>query len=307
MNNVIVTQNLTKHFGKVKAVEYLSLTIRKGEIYGFLGLNGAGKTTTIRMLLGMIGPTSGVSFICGKQVRPDNTDIWKKVGYLVEVPYSYPDLTVKENLEIIRRLRFLSDDNAVDTIIDQLKLRQYADRKAKNLSQGNAQRLGLAKALIHHPEILILDEPANALDPAGIVEIRQLLLNVVSNMEVTVFISSHILGEISKIATRIGIIHEGKLIQEVDANNIEQYLQKRLLLNTQNKETAISVLSQKGYYVHMNDDGILETTEDKVIHHPEEIATVLVHAGSPPILLRVEEEDLEHYFLRVIESKGGAK
>src|SRR3989339_695856 len=181
MNDVITTEKLSKRYKDVLAVSEISLNVRKGEIYGFLGLNGAGKTTTIRMLLGMINPICGSSFINGQKVHPNNTSLWKEIGYLVEIPYSYPDLTVKENLEIIRRLRFISDKTVVSSIIDRLKLTQYANRKAKNLSLGNAQRLGLAKALIHNPNILILDEPTNGLDPAGIYEIRELLNDLAKN------------------------------------------------------------------------------------------------------------------------------
>ncbi len=305
MDEIIRTENLTKHFGKVQAVEELSLQIRKGEIYGFLGLNGAGKTTTIRMLLGMIRPTSGSSYINGEKVKPGNTEMWKKVGYLVEVPYSYPDLTVRENLEIVRRLRFIPDKNSVDAVIDKLQLTQYAERKVKHLSQGNAQRLGLAKALMHNPEILLLDEPANALDPAGIVEIRELLHNMAVNWGITVFISSHILGEISKFANRIGIIHNGRLIQEVDTIQLSRLCQKRLLLNTVNNKAVVPILAQNKYAVNYTDHNMLEMKDEKAIDHPEDIATVLVNAGFPPTLLKVEEEDLESYFLRIIGMKGG--
>jgi ABC-2 type transport system ATP-binding protein len=214
MDAVIRTESLSKHYGKLKAVDEVSISVQKGEIYGFLGLNGAGKTTTIRMLLGLISPTSGAAYLNNNKVSPGNTEMWKDIGYLVEVPYSYPDLTVWENLEIIRRLRFLKDNRSTLNIIEKLRLEPYSDVLSKNLSLGNSQRLGLAKALIHEPDILLLDEPANGLDPEGIVEIRELLEDLAANSGVTVFISSHILGEISKLATRIGIIHEGKLIHE---------------------------------------------------------------------------------------------
>jgi len=246
MTGIIETNNLTKHFGKVAAVERVSLCVKKGEIYGFLGLNGAGKTTTIRLLLGMIRPTSGESYLNGIRVHASNHKLWDNVGYLVEIPYSYPDLTVRENLEIIRRLRFISDPGAVDSIIEKLRLSPYGDRKAKNLSQGNAQRLGIAKAIIHEPDILMLDEPANGLDPAGIVEIRELLRDLALNKGVTVFISSHILGEISKFATRIGIIHEGRLMQEIDTNQLDQLRRKRFLLNALDKEAVRSTLIKNG-------------------------------------------------------------
>src|SRR5512138_2994086 len=154
MNEMIQTNWLTKHYGKVHAVEEVSLAVRKGEIYGFLGLNGAGKTTTIRMLLGMIRPTSGTAYLKGKKVDSSSHQLWNQVGYLVEIPYAYPELTVRENLEMFRRLRLITDPGTVDSVIEQLQLGPYGDRLAKNLSLGNAQRLGLAKALLHHPEIL---------------------------------------------------------------------------------------------------------------------------------------------------------
>ena len=188
MDDIIKTVKLSKHYGDLMAVSDMSLNVRKGEIYGFLGLNGAGKTTTIRMLLGMIRPTSGSSFIYGKKVFADNHELWKNIGSLVEIPYSYPNLTVYENLDIILRLRFISDKSSIDKIIAKLKLGAYKEIKAKNLSLGNAQRLGLAKALIHNPEILILDEPTNGLDPAGIFEIRELLKDMAANHGITFFI-----------------------------------------------------------------------------------------------------------------------
>lgn len=307
MHDSIRTENLSKHYGDVHAVSKLSLNVRKGEIYGFLGLNGAGKTTTIRALLGLIRPTCGAAFINGKKVYADNIELWKSIGSLVEVPYSYPDLTVRENLEIIRRLRFISDKKSIDRVIEKLRLDAYANRKAKNLSLGNAQRLGLAKALIHKPEILILDEPTNGLDPAGIFEIREMLSDLAANKGVTIFISSHILGEISRFATRIGIIHEGKLLQEIDTTQLDKLCRKRLLIHSNDTKTTLSILNQNGYIVSKTKDGVLETTDDNAIKKPDVIATLMVNAGCPPTLLKVEEEDLESYFLRTIERTGGVK
>ncbi len=304
---VIRTENITKHFKDVRAVSDMSLTVNKGEIYGFLGLNGAGKTTTIRMLLGLIKPTSGNAFIDGQKVSAGNTEILRNLGTLVEMPYAYPELTVRENLEIFRRLHFLSDKKAVDKIIRKMRLEPYADRKAKNLSLGNNQRLGLAKALIHEPEILILDEPANGLDPAGIFEIREMLRDLALNQGVTVFISSHILDEISRFATRIGIIHQGQLIQEIDSKHLETLRKKRLAVNAADNEKAKSVLVDNGYSVSKNNENQLEVTSSDAIERPDKIAALLVNSGCPPLLLKVEEEDLETYFLRIIGVRGGAK
>ncbi len=307
MEIIIETRNLTKHYGRVHAVDDVSIRIKKGEIYGFLGLNGAGKTTTIRMLLGMIRPTAGKSYISGKKVDSGNRHLWSSVGFLVEIPYSYPGLTVRENLEIFRRLRFISDPAAVDSVIEKLKLVPYRDRLAKHLSLGNSQRLGLAKALLHKPEILILDEPANGLDPAGIVEIREMLLDLAKNKGVTVFISSHILGEISKFATRIGIIHEGKLIRETNFAQLDRSRRRTLRINTRDNDTARLILEKNGCKAHLSKDMLLEISEQNAVNNPERINSLLVHEGNPPDMLKVEEEDLESYFLRVIKKNGGVR
>ena len=307
ITDIIRTENISKHYGDVHAVTDMSLNVRKGEIYGFLGLNGAGKTTTIRMLLGMIRPTSGVAFINGKRISIDNTELWKSVGSLVEIPYSYPELTVRENLEIIRQLRFIADKKVIDNIIDKLQLGAYANRKSKDLSLGNNQRLGLAKALIHHPEILLLDEPTNGLDPAGIYEIREMLCDLAINQSVTIFISSHILGEVSRFATRIGIIHEGKLMKEIDASELETLSGKHLLVSANDIHLANSLLAQKGYHPEKITDQLIEIKDESAVSKPDTIATMMVNEGCPPTLLKVEEEDLESYFLRTIGMKGDFK
>jgi ABC-2 type transport system ATP-binding protein len=307
MDNIIHTENVVKHFGKVRAVDGISVCVGKGEIYGFLGLNGAGKTTTIRMLLGMIRPTSGSCYLDGEKVHAGSHELWNRVGYLVEIPYSYPDLTVQENLEIIRRLRSISDPGVIDSVIEELKLGPYRDRLVKHLSQGNAQRLGIAKAIMHHPDILLLDEPANGLDPAGIVEIRELLRDRAFNRGVTIFLSSHILGEISRFATRIGIIHEGRMIQETDNDQLDQFLHRSLHIHTKDDDGAGKALKKEGYTANKVKGDFLEITGTEAVNNPEKVASLLVHAGYPPAMLKVEEEDLESYFLRVINKEGGVK
>jgi ABC-2 type transport system ATP-binding protein len=258
MEEIIRTADLAKYYGRVHAVDGISLSVRKGEIYGFLGLNGAGKTTTIRMLLGMISPSKGTAVLKGMKVVPGLTDLWKDVGHLVEIPHAYPDLTVRENLELSRRLHLIDKPGAVEAIMDLFKLDSYREVKAKNLSTGNAQRLGLAKALLHQPEILILDEPANGLDPAGIVEIREMLLDLAENQGKTIFISSHILGEIARLAKRIGIIHEGRLIEEIDTNKLDQYRKRRLLIDARDREGARAALAGHGQTANVNQEGVLE-------------------------------------------------
>ncbi|PSL40403.1 ABC-2 type transport system ATP-binding protein [Planomicrobium soli] len=304
MDNLIQTEGLTKRYNGFQAVRDLSLCVKKGEIYGFIGLNGSGKTTTIRMLLGMVKPTAGTCFISGEKVNLKNYAIWEKVGYMVETPYAYPELTVKENLHAFRRLRLIADPKVVDEVMDRLKLTPYADKKAKNLSLGNAQRLGIAKALLHKPEILILDEPVNGLDPAGIVEIREFLQELACNEGVAIFISSHLLTEIAKIATKVGIIHEGRLVQEVDAIKLHHLLNQRLVLDMREKKAGLEALASAGFAPFLNKAGFIEIYCKEAIHHPDDVARFLVYQGLAPTKLAVEEEDLESYFLRVIGQKG---
>jgi ABC-2 type transport system ATP-binding protein len=311
MNEIINTKHLTKYYGKTLAVDNVDLSVKKGEIFGFLGLNGAGKTTTIRMLLGMIAPTSGDCYLQGEKVSAGNTKIWSNVGYIVETPYSYSELTVRENLDIIRKLRGIGDKKCVDWIMDKLKLEIYADKKAKHLSLGNAQRLGIAKAIIHKPKILILDEPTNGLDPEGIVEVRELLQDLAMNSGVTILISSHKLDEISRIATNIAIIHQGKLIKEVDVGQLQSQLKKTLILDGKDRSGMTSILFKAGYKVDVLDEHLsqelsaLQIQNEDAVNHPEKVASLLVNEGYPPTLLKVEKEDLETYFLRTIKEVGG--
>jgi len=304
MNHAIETDNLGKNYRDVAAVQGLNLRVAEGEIYAFLGLNGAGKTTTIRMLLGMIHPSAGSAHVLGVPVVMAARRPWESVGYLVETPRAYPDLTVRENLEISRRLHHGVPPAAVGEMIERLSLAPYAARKAGNLSLGNAQRLGLAKALLHHPRLLLLDEPANGLDPAGIVEIRQLLLDQARNEGVTVFISSHILSEVSRMATRIGIIHQGRLLQELDFDEMERNRRRRLLARARDPQAALRALSAAGHPAALLPGGDLEITSSSALERPEEIATALVAAGTPPTRLLAEEEDLEQYFLRLVGLDG---
>jgi ABC-2 type transport system ATP-binding protein len=303
VEEIIRTEKISKKYSGVLAVDSVSLNVKKGEIYGFLGLNGAGKTTTIRMLLGMIKPASGEAYIKGIKVDAGKYGIWKDVGYMVEMPYAYPELTVRENLEMFSSLRGLKGKESVDTVIEKLRLVEYADRKSKNLSLGNAQRLGLAKALIHNPEILILDEPANGLDPAGIVEIRE-LLTALAKGGTAIFISSHILNEIAKMADRIGIIHEGRLVQESDFESLDKLRYKKLRIGVKDVNGAMKLLLKSGYSAKQEDGGIINADNDAALLNPEKAAELLVKAGFPPYMLKVEEEGLEEYFLRIIGMDG---
>ncbi len=298
MANAIETNQLTKRFGDVLAVDSIDLRVGTGEIYGFLGLNGAGKTTTIRALLGMIRPSGGNVKVLGQALGPGGRGPWAQVGHLVESPSAYPELSVRENLDIARRLHAKQDTKLVDEIIERLALGSYADRRAGTLSSGNLQRLGLARALLHDPELLLLDEPANGLDPAGVVEIRELLRSLARDKGVTIFMSSHILTEVDRLATRIGIIHKGKLIEELDTQKLEHLRAKHLEVQARDLEAAQLCLVSAGFKFTTK-DGTIILSDPHAIAHPDYIAHILVNAGTPPTHLAVIQQNLEEHFLQL--------
>jgi len=300
MTVTIQTSGLSKRYGNVLAVDAVDLRVDRGEIYGFLGLNGAGKTTTIRALLGMIRPSAGGVSLFGEPIGPGGRGPWRRVGHLVEAPAAYPELTVRENLEIARRLHGVADASVTMHVIDRFGLGAYADRRAGTLSMGNLQRLGLARALLHEPELVILDEPANGLDPAGVVEVRQLLSAIAREQGVTVFMSSHILAEVDRLATRIGIIHNGRLIEELDMDELERRRARRLAVDARDRSAARSALEAAGYAVSLvGEEGAFVLNEPRALEAPDQVARVLVAASTPPIRLAVEQDDLEQHFLRL--------
>jgi ABC-2 type transport system ATP-binding protein len=299
----VETIGLTKRYGAdVLAVDRIDLRVARGEIYAFLGLNGAGKSTTIRMLLGMIRPTAGHAELFGERVDPGAIHLWRRVGYLVESATAYPELTVRENLDAARRLASV-EGPVVERIIERLALGAYADRRAGTLSLGNLQRLALARALLHEPELLILDEPANGLDPAGVIEIRELLRSLAHEQGTTVFMSSHILGEVDLLATRIGIVHEGRLIEELDSPALERHRDRRLEIGARDIEAAKRALTAAGLSPTPppieGPEPRLELRDAWALSAPDEIAVVLAASGVPPTHLALARETLEDHFMRM--------
>ena len=282
---VINAVGLTKNYHDVVAVDDLTLHIAPGEVYALLGLNGASKTTTIRMLLGMVRPTGGTVSVLGTRIRPGRTEMWSRVGYLVETPAAYPELTVVENLRVAARLRGMKGPAPVAEIVSRLGLEPYADHRARTLSLGNAQRLGLAKALLHRPELLVLDEPANGLDPAGVAEIRALLHDLTHEQGVTVVLSSHILTEVDRLATRIGVIHDGRLLRELDRHDLAAQARPRLSVTARDHAAASTALARGRFPHRRRRRRRARLAEDHAVRHPDRVATVLVEAGCPPTRL----------------------
>jgi len=300
MTTIIQASGLTKRFGDTLAVDSVDLNVAQGEIYGFLGLNGAGKTTTIRSLLGMIRPTRGSVMLFGVPVGPGGRGPWDRVGHMVEAPAAYPELSVRQNLEIAARLRGVKKSGTIGETIERFGLARDADRSAGNLSSGNLQRLGLARAFIHDPELVMLDEPASNLDPAGVVEIREFLRTFSRERGATVFMSSHILSEVDRLATRIGIIHKGRLIEELGTAELDRLRRRKLLIQARDPVAARSALERGGYQISEEQaDGSLVLEGSRALESPDDVAVVLVNAGTPPTRLALIHEDLEEHFLRL--------
>lgn len=292
---VIETEQLTKRFKKFTPVHNLSLQVRKGEVYGFLGPNGAGKTTTIRMLLGLIKPTSGDIRIFGKPLASHRLDIARKVGSLVESPSYYGHLTGYENLEVTRRL-LGADKKDIDRVLDIVRLTEWKNKKTKTYSLGMKQRLGIAQALLGNPELLILDEPTNGLDPAGIHEIRDLIVSLPEHMNITVLVSSHILREVELIADRVGIINRGQLLFQGKLSELQARSKPKLRVETDKMNEAARLLFNAGYRVEKSED-ILYINTDK-----SEAANVnrhLVLSGHKVWHLSEERKSLEDIFLEL--------
>jgi ABC-2 type transport system ATP-binding protein len=297
----IAAKGLTKRYRDVLAVDALDLDVRRGEIYGFLGRNGAGKTTTIRMLLGLIRPSAGHVEVLASEIRPGVSEVFARVGYLVEAATAYPNLTVRENLDVQRRLT-RAPRGAVAEAIGLMRLDEFADRRAGTLSLGNKQRLSLARALLHRPDVLVLDEPANALDPAGIVEVRGLLRSLADERGVTVFMSSHILGEVAHLADRIGVVDRGRLLEELDRDQLREAERLYVEVRVTEPDRAAGLLREAGFARVEPLGQLLRVfgAEERV----PEIARILVGAGLDVAGLTSVREDLEAHFLRLT---GGAE
>ena len=241
---IVATDNLSKEYDGVYRVQELDIRIKEGDIYGFLGPNGAGKSTTMKMLLGLVKPTSGTIEIMGKPFNEKNRrDILASVGSLIESPSYYGHLTGRENMEIIRRLLDLPKKN-IEEAVHIVRMENQMEKKVKNYSLGMKQRLGIAMALARFPKLLILDEPTNGLDPAGIEEMRELIKMLPKQYGMTVMISSHILSEIDLMATVVGIINQGCLIFQERMSVLDMQREPQIILRTSDNNHAFQLLKK---------------------------------------------------------------
>lgn len=297
MSNIIETTDLSKQYGNVYRVKDVDLKVPEGAIYGFLGPNGAGKSTTLKMILGLAKPTEGEITVFGKRVNSKNRlENLKQVGSLIESPSYYGHLTGAENLQIFQTLRGVPKQNIAE-VLKIVRLENQQNKKVSQYSLGMKQRLGLASALLGYPKLLILDEPTNGLDPAGIQEMRELIQSLPQKFGMTVVVSSHLLSEIDQLATQVGIIREGELVYQDSLIKLHQYSKQHLAVRTLNNEVTKAFLSQNGVAWEAQDDYlIIPQLKDAMM---AEISKAL---GQHNIgLVRIEErkKSLEDIFLEL--------
>jgi ABC-type multidrug transport system ATPase subunit len=300
---VLRTRNLSKHYGNRLAVNNLNLEVRRGEIFGFLGPNGAGKTTTIRMALGLIAPTSGSVEILGLDVATQRANVLPRVGALVETPALYLYLSGRDNLRAVASVLGGVPKTRIDAVLELVGLSARQKDRVRTYSLGMKQRLGVAMALLQDPDVLVLDEPANGLDPAGIVEMRDLMHHLSAEGK-TVFISSHLLPEVQQICTRVAIINLGKLVTE---STIEELTSRHgeFAVTLDRAEQALALIQAQawGRDAHLDADGTLITPAPG--ERGRELNLFLVKAGFAPDTLTQATQDLEQVFLHLTNGGSG--
>ena len=296
--SVIKVQHISKHFGSLKAVDDLSFEVQAGEVFGFLGQNGSGKSTTIRMLLSLIHPTSGSIELFGKRIEKHREAILEQVGAIIERPDLYPYLSAKEHLQLFAKVRKQKiGETAINATLEKVGLAHRAQDKVQTFSLGMKQRLGIAIALVHNPQLIILDEPTNGLDPQGIADIRQLIQYLAKEEGKTVLVSSHLLSEIEQVAHQILIIHQGKKMVEGVTKELLDPEKRIVQIKTTNDTNALQILAAGSFthYLLPRNEGIylkIPTREIPLLNE------TLVKAGVGIIGIETKNS-LEDYFLQI--------
>lgn len=300
---IIETQNLCKQYKGTTALVNLNLKITKGDIYGLIGQNGAGKTTLLRMITTLSTPSNGEVFLFGASRGNAYMSALKRVGAVIENPALYPAMTAHENLEIQRRQKGIPDKRCINKALELAGLPDTKKKKVRDFSLGMRQRLGIALALIGDPELLILDEPTNGLDPMGIIAMREMILQINRERKTTIIISSHILSELQQLATQYGFLHKGQMLEQISAKELSEKCGTYLSIRADNTRLAVTTLESAitGVNFEVMPDGLIKLYShwDDVKH----VSQVLMQAGIILLQLVKAEDTLENYFTRLI---GGA-
>lgn len=302
---VIETRNLSKIYSKNTVVNSVDMHVEKGKIYGLLGKNGAGKTTTMCMLLNLISPSSGEILLFGKNPGKYSAEVYSKIGSIIETPGFYENLTAYENLKVIAKLRGNYNPQNINLVLEMVNLENAKSKKFKDFSLGMKQRLGIAAAIMHTPDLLILDEPINGLDPIGIKEIRTLLKRLTHEFGITILISSHILSEIENIADVIGFMDDGVLIEEISKEDLFKRLDKFVEFEVSDIDLACEILKKlelkENYdFVIDRNEGILRLYSRLELR--DRFNAIFVNSGINVKKVNLCEENLENFFLRMIQN-----
>lgn len=298
---VLTVKNLTKKYGNIEVLKNVNMHIQEGEIYGLIGKNGAGKTTLIKTILGLTEITDGEICFWEKSGK-NNLRIYNRIGASLDFQGFYPELSAYENLKVFANIRGITKKNAIDEVLEKVGLISQRDKKYKQFSLGMKKRLGLANAIMHEPEFIILDEPTNGLDPIGIADFRKYLMKISKEEQTTIMISSHLLSEVSIMADRIGILNNGVLIVEKPIEEIQKSNRKYLKISVTNVELTCGVLEEifkvEDYEVIDREQiYIYELRMDK-----KELSKELAKRGVGIMEIKIEEENLEDYFRELVEN-----
>ncbi|MDE6209619.1 MAG: ABC transporter ATP-binding protein [Lachnospiraceae bacterium] len=300
METILKVNSLTKKFGGFIAVNNVSFELEKGKIYGFIGQNGAGKTTIIRMLAGVSIPNGGTIELFGNSSRDGISEGRKKIGTIVESPALYTKMTARDNIEIQKCLYGIKNDNLANELLSLVGLQGWEDKKVKDFSLGMRQRLAIAMSLVNNPELLILDEPINGLDPMGIVEIRQLLQRLNNERKITILISSHILSELYQLATDYIIIDKGIIVDKLSNADLDVKCQKAVVLEVEDIETAekvvVETLKSSNYEVIGN--SLIKIYD--YVNDIRSVAKAMMDNNVLVVYLNIVGKSLEEYFMEII-------
>ncbi|MBP5493258.1 MAG: ATP-binding cassette domain-containing protein [Clostridiales bacterium] len=302
MEYLLETDNITKKYGNLTAVDHVTIKLQRGEIYGLIGRNGAGKTTLLKMLAGLAKPTEGTYTIFGESQK-NTAKLRDRIGVLIESPGLFPNLSAFDNMKIKALTLGMNDDAFLRELLNDVGLSDVEKRKVKRFSMGMKQRLGIAMSLVGHPDLLLLDEPINGLDPQGIVEVRELIERLSKERNITILISSHILEELSKIATRYGIIHNGQLIDEFTHQELLKRCSERIEIRPSDPTRAVTVIEGMGITeFKVIDNSIIQIFER--LDDSGDIVLELAKNNIKTLSVAVKNEALEDYYLSIT---GGAK
>ncbi len=297
---VLKTYNISKKYGNQVSNDKISITIKKGEIYGLIGKNGAGKTTLFRIITGLSHKSSGNLEMFGKSEEKDLNTARTMIGSLIESPAFYKNMTARENLEVSRLVRNIAGKECIDEVLELVGLADTNKKKVKNFSLGMRQRLGIANALLGNPKLLILDEPINGLDPMGIVEIRELLKKINKEKDVTILISSHILGELSELATNYGIINNGKLVEEISVKELKEKCRQYIEVIVDNPAKASTILEKELLITNYE---VLENNRIKIFSNLDSSGLINGTLSKNKVVVQkinLKGENLEEYFINKV-------